>query len=140
MGIPYVYLDSWHLEFPMPSSRCVMVPSLVIEKHTKRTLCFVDQFNLYHHLQDCGDEIFPFQDYDARNAAPEDILDAVKEALDLDERTVALSKLQCQYRDHFAVDGLMVLTKARVSQKFLEKHFDLFSNDWPRIARFNQYV
>lgn len=127
LGIPYVYLDSWHIGMPMISSRCVMVPALVVDRSTDKFLSFVDQIRLYHLLQDAGNEIFPSRDFYGRNAAPDEILGAVKEALVLENESVDLSPLQIQYRN-LLFDGCLQMTKAKVSQGFLEKHSNLLLN------------
>ena len=123
MGVPTVYLDSWHLGMPLASERCVMVPALVEERDSGRTLTLREQLALYWSLEDSGAEIFPGDRYSARNADADEVLAAVKEALSLDPAQ-PLSALQSRYRD-LDPSGLGGLTDARVSQFFLEKHVDL---------------
>ncbi len=121
MGIPLVYLDSWHLGMPLASSRCVMVPALVEEVDTGQRLTFRDQFALYWSLEDSGDETFPIDRYRARNAERDEVLAAVKEALALRADEQPLTPYQRAYRD-IEGNGLSALALARTSHYFLEKH------------------
>ena len=126
MGRPLVYLDSWHLGMPMASERCVMVPALMKERATGRLLTFSEQMSIYLAMEDQGDEVFPSEHYEARNAAPDEVLEAVREALTLANATVEFSTLQSAFR---ALDGqgLMAHSRARVSEYFLRRHVDLLA-------------
>jgi putative glycosyltransferase (TIGR04372 family) len=124
MGIPLVYLDSWHIGMPLFSPLCVSVPSLVEDVQTGRLLSFDEQIQLYETLPDHGDEVFPEAKWRARNAGADDVLAAVREVLDLRQNSRPRSALQerfCQLRQ----DGLLGVTQSRVSDAFLEKYRDL---------------
>lgn len=128
MDIPFVYCDSWHVGMPMASQRCVIVPSLVEENLSGRTLTFQEQIDLYFELADKGDEIFPTDKYTARNASAEDVLAAVDEVLALEnDATRPFTQLQMHFR---ALDksGLTEASRARVSEAFLGRHADLLVN------------
>ncbi|HEV2263947.1 MAG TPA: TIGR04372 family glycosyltransferase [Stellaceae bacterium] len=126
MGVPFVYLDSWHLGMPMASEHCVMVPALAIRKSDGRPLSFREQMDLYFEMADKGDEIFPSDIYAPRNATADEVLAAVRETLKLRDEAAALTEAQERFR---ALDrsGLMSLSRARVSDAFLRKHAALLS-------------
>lgn len=116
---PYLYLNSWHLTKSMPSQWCISVPSL-LEKKNGKPLQFVEQINLYFELN-TREEIAPYRDYFARNATEEEILDATKELLELQKNFQKPSSLQQQFQQ-IHPEGLLLVSKSRVSQAFLEKH------------------
>lgn len=125
MGIPLVYLDSWHIGMPLFSASCISVPALVEDARTGRPIPFDAQIKLYETLPDHGDEVFP-AGWRARNASSDEIVAAVQELLDLIDAPGPRSDLQdrfCQLRK----DGLLGLTQSRVSEFFLNKHRDLFA-------------
>jgi putative glycosyltransferase (TIGR04372 family) len=125
MGRSLVYLDSWHLAMPMASPRSVVVPALVIERATGRMLSFKEQLSLYLALEDHGDEVFPTECYKPRNAAPDEVLEAVREALDLRSLpSTPLSARQLAFR-RLDGTGLLGLSMARVSEYFVQRHVAL---------------
>jgi putative glycosyltransferase (TIGR04372 family) len=126
MGTPLVYLDSWHIGMPMASPRCVMVPALIGERTSERILSFREELDLYFALEDSGAEIFPACRYSARNAAPDEVLAAVKEVLAFNGGAMELSPLQRKYRDLDA-HGLGACTQARASEFFLRRHAGLLT-------------
>jgi putative glycosyltransferase (TIGR04372 family) len=124
MGKPYVYLDSWHLGMPMPSRKCVSVPALMKHRKTGRFLNLAEQLQLYMGSADKGGEAFPSRDYEARNAEPEEILQALQEALSLAAQPAPLT--QMQQRFHKLIPAtFQPLVKSRMSDFFLKKHNSL---------------
>ncbi|MEE8558139.1 MAG: TIGR04372 family glycosyltransferase, partial [Myxococcota bacterium] len=124
MGVPLLYLDSWHLQMPLFSPRCVMVPALVRERESGEFLCLRDQLNLYKSLADHGDETFPIDRWEPRNASSDEILAGLKELLSLVVQPSPLDELQQEYR-RLDPDGLLPLSQSRASRYFLEKHREL---------------
>ena len=124
MGIPFVYLNSWHIGMPMASQRCVMVPTLLLDRHSSEPLSFRDQFDLYFDLADKGDEIFPADRYKARNATADEVLSAVREVLALGDQPPPFTPLQQRFRT-LDNSGLTEAAQARVSEAFLRKHIGL---------------
>jgi putative glycosyltransferase (TIGR04372 family) len=133
MGIPLVYIDSWHIGMPMASSDCVIVPALMIDRSTGRSLRFRDQLKLYFDLEDRGDEVFPENRYFARNASADEVEAAVQEALDGSFRAVPLTALQQAFR-YLDPDGVGPLSESRVSEYFLGKHRDLVEDSEMQLA------
>jgi putative glycosyltransferase (TIGR04372 family) len=126
MSIPLVYLNSWHLGMPLPSERCVIVPTLVSKRADARILTIKEQCELYWALEDDGDEVFPTRDYEARDASEDEVLEATKEALAL-EPEAALSELQGAYRAQTMKDHA-ALVDARISQYFINKHMEIIED------------
>lgn len=125
MDRPLVYLDSWHLGMPMASRKCVMVPALVRDRATGRLLSFAEQFDLYLSMEDRGDEVFPLARYEGRNASPDEVMAAVKEALELSiDPTRPLTDRQHAYRS-LDSGGLLGISRSRISEYFLTKHKEL---------------
>lgn len=126
MGIPLVYLDSWHIGMPMASAHCVIVPSLVRNRATGKLLTFREQLDLYFSLEDSGAEIFPKDHFAGRNADAAEIISAVKEVLSMKDKVASISPLQQQFRDLDRA-GLGSMTDARISEFFVQRHADLLS-------------
>jgi len=126
MGVPLVYLNSWHIGMPLASERCVMVPTLVVERASGRLLTVAEQCNLYWALEDKGDEIFPAHDYEPRDATEDEALEAVKETLAAAPNDI-LTARQCNYR-HLTLNEHEALVGARISQYFIDKHAEILGD------------
>ena len=97
-----------------------MVPTLVIDRASNRTLTIAEQSDLYWAMIDEGAEMFPARDYEPREAEEDEILEAVKEALALTPGDT-LSERQNSYR-HITVKEHAALVGARISQYFIDKY------------------
>jgi putative glycosyltransferase (TIGR04372 family) len=126
MNIPLVYLDSWHIGMPLFSRNCVMVPALVRSRETGRLLTLAEQIKLYRSLPDRGDETFPNDYWEARNATADEIKAAIDEALTIAHAPSPLTDLQEKARS-LESEGLFKLSEARISHDFLVRHEDLLS-------------
>jgi len=121
--VPFLYLNSWHLNQPLFSGKCIIVPAL-IKNQADNYLTFTEQVELYKSLADIGAETFPAGEYFPRNAAPDEILAATRELLSLKRKFKPRSPLQERFR-RIDPDGLLAHAESRVSDYFLEKHADL---------------
>ncbi|MGE3622613.1 MAG: TIGR04372 family glycosyltransferase [Bdellovibrionales bacterium] len=123
MDVPLVYLNSWHIGMPLTSERCIMVPTLVAERVSGRLLAVAEQRDLYWALEDKGDEVFPAQDHEPRDATEDEVLAAVREALALPPGA-PLSPHQHSYR-RLTMQEHEALVGARISLYFIDKHADI---------------
>lgn len=121
---PYLYVNSWQLPMAMFSPKCIMVPTLVQTKDGQ-FLKFLEQMKLYQNLKDPGKEDFPEHLYTARNANADEILEAVKELLQLIEKPIAKTIEQERWQN-LDQNAPSHYTESRVSEYFLNIHRDLF--------------
>jgi putative glycosyltransferase (TIGR04372 family) len=120
---PYLYLNSWHLPLAMFSSQCLMVPTLVQNRKSGQFLKLKEQMSLYHSLADEGDEVFPDQQYVARNASADEIVSAINELMQSRPPT----QLQMQYRN-LDPNSPLFFAQARCSDAFLQNHANLLAD------------
>lgn len=122
LHIPAVYANYWHLNMCMFSPNCILLPTIV-DRLDGSPLSFVEQINLYMGLPDSGSEVFPEEEYRARNCTGEELLAAVKESL-----RVSIDKPQrTENQERFSnldPQGMMGASHARVGQMFIENHKD----------------
>jgi putative glycosyltransferase (TIGR04372 family) len=129
LGVPYLYLNAWHLARPQMSPLCVMVPTLV-RRFSGEWLLFREQMDLYLDLEDVGAEVFPVDAYVARNASSDEIATALKELLN---DGCAFTDLQEKFKQLDA-QGPLEYAAARYSDYFLKKHAHLFDRTHCRAA------
>lgn len=123
LGVKVLYINSWHIYRPLAGRQTIKIPALVRTKD-KHYLNFDEQWKLY--MEDPAPiEIFPSHHYCARNASEDEILEGCKELL----TEKPLTPLQKQFED------LHGISKARISNYFIEKHKALFP---PRAFKLNQ--
>lgn len=124
LGTPMVFYGGWHIGFPPPGSKCVLLPSLMRSKANGRFLKFIEQLQLFRNLPEYWEEgncmSFPVDKYDERPPEADEILASAKEAIALGESFVPRSAEQERFidldrRKYFAH------IRSRVSRDFLER-------------------
>lgn len=123
MGLPYLYLNSWHLAMQVYSPRCVVVPTLVSTR-AGEPLSFAQQIELYENAADTGAEVFPLETHTPRNADADEIDAALRELLDLTREWRPRSELQTRYTRLPNRVGVLAESEARVSEHFLRAHLE----------------
>jgi hypothetical protein len=119
---PYLYLNSWHLATPVPSSLAVVVPALLQNREGKE-LSFREQISIF--LNTLPDGTVPeFENYQCRNAGAEEIFDAMGELEDLLQNPRPRSSLQESVR-MLGIDLPLFYAGSRFSQSFLVRHQEL---------------
>lgn len=119
---PSLYLNSWHSGLAPFSRKSIFLPARVKKKNGP-FLSFSAQYDLY--LQTTSmDELFPCENYEAVNAAPDEILEGLKELIALRAST-PLTELQKRYMTIDRGKGMLPYSLTRVGQYFLEQHQDL---------------
>ncbi len=124
-NVPLLYVNSWHIALPPPSSKSIFVPSIV-RKPKGKFLSFLEQEALYNNLPDHGAEIFPSEKYQARNASEDEIKEALGELLSLQKQWTPFSSLQVSFQKQFSENSLVYNSDVRVSEYFIKKHQELF--------------
>jgi putative glycosyltransferase (TIGR04372 family) len=124
MDVPLVYANSWHLGMPLASERCVIVPTLLMDRALDRMLTIAEQCALYWQAEDKGAEIFFTDRYEPRNASSDEILEAVKEALASESATV---RQQAYSRIILGDDKASI--GSRVSRYFIDRHASLLEEE-----------
>jgi hypothetical protein len=97
----------------------VAVPT-TLQDLTGRCLSFREQIGVYLDREE-RDEAFPESEFVARNAAADEVLAAVQEALALKEEYRPLSPLQERFRQ-LHPEGLLHFSHARTCEVFLQRH------------------
>jgi putative glycosyltransferase (TIGR04372 family) len=116
----YLYINSWHFSQPMFSKKCIMIPTLISTKEG-RNLSILEQKEVYDNLPDIGAECFPRNKFSPRNASEDEILEGIKELIDLKENKKnkkPINKLVPK------LDGACSLgaVESRWSEYFIKKH------------------
>ena len=125
MERPQVYLNFWHTFTPPFSEYCILVPTLISNiKKPQEFLSFREQFRLYSEAPDRGAEVFPSDEYTARNATADEVLAAVKECLINAQKKSSLTTYQKSF-SAIDKDGWLAFAQCRVSEYFIEKHRDI---------------
>ena len=121
---PFLVLNYWHLNLCPFSAKSVLIPSLI---QTKKgvPLGFAEQFELYLKTNS-STEVFPAEQFEARNATGEEILEGTKELLKIASAEVPFTPLQEKFRQIGKNRGLLPFSLSRPSQFFLEQHSHLF--------------
>lgn len=119
----FLYLNSWHLAIPAFSGKSIHVPTIVRKKNG-HFLTFREQNTLYRSMEDQGAETFPQRLYEPKNASSDEILEALKELLELKNKFVELNPLQIKFR---CLDEKAPLfyANSRCSSYFLNKYSGL---------------
>jgi putative glycosyltransferase (TIGR04372 family) len=125
LGVPYLYLNSWHLAMQVYSPLCVVVPALASTR-SLGPLTFAEQIELYENAPDAGAEVFPAHTHMARNASTEEIEAGLCELLELARDWRPRSEIQERYACLPNRAGLLADAEARVSERFLRAHADRF--------------
>ena len=120
IDLPYLYINTWHVQYCQVSSNCIIIPSLVKNKKTNQLLTISEQIDLYDKLEDRGAEIFPFNEFIVKNVASDEILEGLKELLNFKEEYQ--NYLQSKIKEkHFIIKN----TSANFSNYFLNKYSQL---------------
>ena len=101
-----------------------MVPALMKDRETGRLLTFNEQMSVYMAMEDQGNEVFPSERYEGRNAASDEVFEEVREALSLTNTITEFTPRQRAFRE-LDGRGIMAYSHARVSEYFLRRHEDL---------------
>lgn len=123
LGKPVLYLNSWHNFMPPFNKQCIFVPTLVEDK-SNNFLSYKKQFNLYLNTRTDKGDVFPFENFNARNASDDEIFNATQELLNLIHSNPPLTPDQIKYMKLGKI-GWMKYSQARISQYFAQKHTTL---------------
>lgn len=129
MGIPTVSFAGWHLTQSPYSLKTVRVPTLLFDPRRGRLLNFAEQILFFNTRQEWweGDIFgwhFPFGQFEPRNPTGQEILEAVKEALDIKSDDYKLSSEQLRF-NALEQNGCLAWSRSRISQFFLERFSNL---------------
>ncbi|MCK4934744.1 MAG: TIGR04372 family glycosyltransferase, partial [Simkaniaceae bacterium] len=120
---PLLYINYWHLMTPPSGKKVINIPTTVKNKANK-DLTFIEQIQLFNDLSKHGADLFPEDQYIARNASSTEILEGVKELLNLSPQLTPL-QLQFQTLDKTSPK---YYARSRCSEYFLKTHSHLFEN------------
>lgn len=116
----FLYLNSWHLAIPAFSGKSIHVPAIIQNKEGEY-LAFQEQNAIYRCMEDRGAELFPLESYRPKNATSEEILEALKELLELKENGRPMTTLQLKFRALDA-NAPLFFANSRCSDHFLNKY------------------
>uniref|UniRef100_UPI0040475335 TIGR04372 family glycosyltransferase n=1 Tax=Bacteroidota TaxID=976 RepID=UPI0040475335 len=117
MEIPVVYTNQWAFNSPASGRFTVTIPAL-FRNQFNEPWKFVDQIKYFYDRNDSNSAVPKC--LNARNAEGIEILEAVKEALDLKNDFKLKSELQCKFQSLFPGTPL-AFAESRISQHFIEK-------------------
>lgn len=117
LNVPFLFINYWHVYRIPASKNCVCLPTLV-QNYSGSFLNFTEQWDLYKNANDSKAEIFPFHQFEARNATDDEILAACQELIELKRNDLPLNSLQKE----FSEGSDYYFGNSRVSQYFLQKH------------------
>lgn len=117
MEIPVVYTNQWAFISPASGRFTVTIPALFRDQ-TNKPWKFADQIKYFYKRNDSNTAV---PDYlNPRNAEGVEILEAIKEAIELKKDFKLKSKLQCKFQLLFQGTPLE-FAESRISQYFIEK-------------------
>lgn len=117
MNVDLLYINYWHL-FRLPAAHsAICIPSLV-RTPSKNFLKFSEQWKLYKNAQDGRVEVFPFDQFEARNATSDEILAGCQELINLKETQSPLQIQFARLSDYY-------FGESRISDYFIKKHESL---------------
>ncbi|OGY37294.1 MAG: hypothetical protein A3E36_02080 [Candidatus Andersenbacteria bacterium RIFCSPHIGHO2_12_FULL_45_11b] len=124
-GIPYLYVNYWHISKTPPEKLCIAVPTLIKKRGEQAYMSAKEQMDMYYYSEDHHEELFPYNEYEPRNASEDEILYAMQELLALRETYEEPTEEQ---KKIYATSGykLLELSKSRISSYFIQKHSEVF--------------
>ncbi len=124
-GIPYIYINYWHITKAPPEKLCVTIPTLMRKKGEQTYLTVKEQIEIYYSTEDKHTELFPHTSHESRNASGEEILHATQELLELVDDYKNSSAEQKKINVTSGSE-LLAISQSRISSYFIEKHSEVF--------------
>lgn len=124
-GIPYLYINYWHISKTPPEKLCIAVPTLIRKKGEQTYVHAKEQMDMYYSSEDNHEELFPYHSYEPINASDDEILLAMQELVALRQQYAEPTE---QQRNIYITSGypLLELCKSRISSYFIKKHPEVF--------------